>query len=88
MPIFANSFGQAWPLSKLLFSWLDPIVFKARFNKLKLDDLKLAKSEQAEAASNKFLDAWNEQLKKPNPNLLLALAKCFIVDFLLAGNLA
>lgn len=88
MKLFATSFGEAWPLSKLVFSWLDATVFKARFGKLKMEDLHINKTEEAEYASQLFEKQWQAELKKKAPSLLLALVRSFIKDFLLAGMFA
>jgi hypothetical protein len=86
MKLFATTFAEAWPFSKLLFSWMDSFVFRARFSRVSVSELALGKNEESERVSKQFEGAWNEQLKKKNPSLLIALVKCFIVDFLIAGR--
>jgi ATP-binding cassette subfamily C (CFTR/MRP) protein 1 len=66
---------------------MELFVWKARFGKAKTDDFSLSLHDRTEVATNKFQKEWDRQVSGSccKPSLFLALLKCFLWDFVLAG---
>jgi ABC-type multidrug transport system fused ATPase/permease subunit len=84
---FATNFRDAWFLSRFFFEWMDPFVFKLRFNSktdpseyLQLDD-----RDTVEGAKSKFEVQWAKQARSRRPSLLMVLLRCYLWDFIVSG---
>ena len=78
-----KSFGNT-----LLFFWVQPLLRLGNSQPLNLTDLyELEKRDQASTIYDKFHEAWQLQLQRPEPSLAWAFVKSFGTPFFLAGGL-
>ena len=75
--------------SKLVFGWMMPLLALGNEKKkLDTDDLKLIPLPgdcRTDCIQASFDKAWKQELKKPHPNLLLALFRAFGFDYVVLG---
>lgn len=81
---------SAWnAVDKLMFSWISPMVWRARKSTLTLDSLPLPASHTSDAAHATFAEAWDAHLRdRPTsrrPSLLSVLWSQYWRDLLVAG---
>jgi hypothetical protein len=78
-----KSFGNT-----LMFFWMQPLLRLGNSQPLNLSDLyDLEKRDQASSIYDKFYEAWQLQLQRPEPSLAWAFVKSFGTPFFLAGGL-
>ena len=72
----------------LLFFWVQPLLRLGNAQPLNLTDLyNLDKKDQASNIYDKFYEAWQLQLQRPEPSLAWAFVKSFGTPFFMAGLL-
>ena len=76
-----------WYIANITFVWMDPMVWRARFNKLRKEDLNLRYSEESESVNKWFQRNWETQLKLKTNSLFLALFRSFWFEFIIVGTL-
>jgi len=80
-----SNYQKAGFFSRLSFSWLIPLMLRARHFLLRDEHLGLNDAEQADRCYHQYLNHWDLELKKQRPSLLRALFKAFWKEFLVAG---
>lgn len=78
----ATKFQNAWPLSRITFSWMDWMVLKSKFKGIDERDLSFDLQDSCQVIRSKFFCHWKEALR---PSLVWTLLRCFYWDFVLAG---
>jgi ATP-binding cassette, subfamily C (CFTR/MRP), member 1 len=82
-----------WKISKwignvVLFTWMKPLLELGNEQPLDFSDLyELSAHDQAEHINDSFNVAWNKQLTKESPSIVLAYVHAFGLPFFMAGGL-
>lgn len=73
-------------VSRILFSWMSPLVRLGTRRPLEVEDLSPLRAQlRAEVSSDRFAAAWAAEVQRPRPSLLRALRKAFGLQFYLAA---